>query len=110
MQALYYLRQSFKIDPQDPQTVYGLAFTNIELEDIEHVQKHFQKVQEMEAPKYLRGLARNRLREIAFEIGMLGKYGLDINDTQVGPRPAVAAVDGAGHRSDAGEQDGGKEV
>jgi len=64
--------------------VYGLDFTNMELEDIEHVQKHFQKVQEMEAPKYLRGLARNRLREIAFEIGMLGKYGLDINDPKSG--------------------------
>jgi hypothetical protein len=25
-QALYNLRQSFEIDPQDPQTVYGLAF------------------------------------------------------------------------------------
>ena len=109
MQALYYLRQSFEIDPQDPHTVYGLDFTNMELEDIEHVQKHFQKVRDG-CTQYLRGLARNRLREIAFEIGMLGKYGLDINDTQVGPRPAVAAVDGAGQRSDVGEQDGGKEV
>ena len=26
MQALYNLRQSFEIDPSDPQTVYGLAF------------------------------------------------------------------------------------
>ncbi len=24
--ALYYLRRSFEIDPQDQQTVYGLAF------------------------------------------------------------------------------------
>lgn len=26
LKALYYLRRSLEIDPQDPQTVYGLAF------------------------------------------------------------------------------------
>ncbi len=26
LRALYYLRRSFEIDPQDPQTVYGFAF------------------------------------------------------------------------------------
>jgi Flp pilus assembly protein TadD len=49
LRSLYYLRQSFEIDPQDPQTVYGLAFAYMELE----------------APEDLLGLARNRLREIA---------------------------------------------
>jgi hypothetical protein len=107
-----------EIDPQDPQTVYGLAFAYMELGDMEPAQKHFQKVLEMEAPEELRGLARDGLRKIAarelkargprmdavfylldamrllcgkslqeiqeitFEIGMLGKYGLDINDPQ----------------------------
>ena len=107
-----------EIEPQDPQTVYGLAFPYMELGDIEQAQKHFQKVLEMEAPEELRGLARNGLskiaarelkargprmdavfylldamrlfrgkslqeiQEITFEIGMLGKYGLDINDPQ----------------------------
>lgn len=116
MKALYYLRRSFEIDPQDPQTVYGLVFACMELGDIEQAQKHFQKVLEMEAPENLRVLAKNGLREIAvrglkargprldavfylldalrlfrgksleeireisFEIGMLGQYGLDIND------------------------------
>jgi tetratricopeptide (TPR) repeat protein len=116
LRALYYLRQSYEIDSKDPQTVYGLAFAYMKLDDIEQAQKHFQKVLEMEAPVDLRGLARNGLREIAarelkakgprmdavfylldamrlfrgmslqeiqeitFEIGMLGKYGLDIND------------------------------
>jgi tetratricopeptide (TPR) repeat protein len=116
--ALYYLRQSFEIDPQDPQTVYGLAFAYVELGDIEQAQKHFQKVLAMEAPEELRVLARDGLRriaarelkargprmdavfylldamrlfrgkslpeiqEITFEIGILGKYGLDINDPQ----------------------------
>ncbi|MHB8118203.1 MAG: hypothetical protein ACYDHX_05700 [Methanothrix sp.] len=28
LKALYYLRQSFEIDPHDPQTVYGLAFAH----------------------------------------------------------------------------------
>ena len=65
LRALYYLRQSLEIDPQDPQTVYGLAFAYMELEDIEQAQKHFQKVLEMEAPDDLRVLARNGLREIA---------------------------------------------
>ena len=118
LKALYYLRQSFEIDPHDPQTVYGLAFAYMELGDIEQAQKHFQMVLEMEAPEDLRGLARNGLREIAvrglkargprmdavfylldalrlfrgksleeireisFEIGMLGRHGLDINDPQ----------------------------
>ena len=26
LRALYYLRRSYECDPQDPQTVYGLAF------------------------------------------------------------------------------------
>jgi tetratricopeptide (TPR) repeat protein len=116
--ALYYLRRSLEIDPQDPQTVYGLAFAYMELGDMEPAQKHFQKMLAMEAPEELRGLARKGLskiaarelkargprmdavfylldamrlfrgrslqeiQEITFEIGMLGKYGLDINDPQ----------------------------
>jgi tetratricopeptide (TPR) repeat protein len=118
LRALYYLRQSFEIDPQDSQTVYGLVFAYMELGDMEPAQKHFQAVLEMEAPEELRGLARDGLRKIAarelkvrgprmdavfylldalrlfrgkslqeiqeitFEIGILGKYGLDINDPQ----------------------------
>jgi tetratricopeptide (TPR) repeat protein len=118
LRALYYLRRSYEIDPQDPQTVYGLAFAYMELEDIDPAQKHFQMVLDTEAPEELRGLARNGLREIAvrglksrgprmdavfylldamrlfrgksleevreiaFEIGMQGQYGLDINDPQ----------------------------
>ena len=65
LRALYYLRQSFEIDSQDPQTVYGLAFAYMELGDIEPAQKHFQKVLEMEAPEELRVLARDGLRRIA---------------------------------------------
>ena len=53
------LRQSFEIDPLDPQTVYGLAFAHMELGDMESAQKQFQKVLEMDAPEDLRGLARN---------------------------------------------------
>ena len=65
LRALYYLRRSFEIDPQDPQTVYGLAFAYMELGDMEPAQKHFQKVLEMEAPEELRSLARDGLRKIA---------------------------------------------
>jgi len=50
LRALYYLRCSFEIDPQDPQTMYGLAFAYMELGDMEPAQKQFQKVLEMEAP------------------------------------------------------------
>ena len=116
LRALYYLRRSFEIDPQDPQTVYGFAFAYMVLGDLEQAQKHFLKVLVMEAAEELRGLARDGLRkiaarelkargprmdavfyqldamrlfwgklleevrEIAFDIGMLGNYGLDIND------------------------------
>jgi tetratricopeptide (TPR) repeat protein len=116
LKALYYLRRSFEIEPEDPQTVYGLAFAYKELKDIDNAEMYFKKVLEMDAPGELHGLARNGLREIAaqefkatglrmdavfylldamktfrdksfqeiqevtFEIGMLGKYGLDIND------------------------------
>ena len=65
LRALYYLRQSFEIDPQDPQTVYSLAFAYMELGDMEQTQKHFQKVLEMKAPEELRSLARDGLRDIA---------------------------------------------
>jgi len=40
LRALYYLRRSLEIDPQDPQTVYGLAFAYMELGDMESAQKH----------------------------------------------------------------------
>jgi tetratricopeptide (TPR) repeat protein len=49
LRALYYLRRSFEIDPQDPQTVYALAFAYMELGDIEPAQKHFQKLASMHA-------------------------------------------------------------
>jgi len=62
LQALYHLRQSNECDPQDLQTVYGLAFAYMELGDIEQAQKHFQMVLETAAPEDLRGLARNGLR------------------------------------------------
>jgi tetratricopeptide (TPR) repeat protein len=62
LRALYDLLRSFEIDPQDPQTVYGLAFAYMELGDMEPAQKHFQKVLEMEAPEELRVLARDGLR------------------------------------------------
>ena len=65
LRALYYLRRSYEIDPQDPQTVYGMAFACLKLGDIEPAQKHFQAVLEMEAPEKLRGLARKRLSKIA---------------------------------------------
>jgi len=65
LRALYYLRRSFEIDPQDPQTVYGLAFAYMELGDMEPAQKHFQAVLEMEAPEELRSLARDGLSKIA---------------------------------------------
>jgi len=65
LRALYYLRQSFEIDPLDPQTVYGLAFAYMELGDMEQAQKHFQAVLVMEAPEELHNLARDGLRKIA---------------------------------------------
>ena len=65
LQALYYLRRSNEYDPQDPQTVNGLAFAYMELRDIELAQRQFQAVLKMKAPEELRGLARNGLREMA---------------------------------------------
>jgi hypothetical protein len=46
-------------------TVYGLAFAEKELDDIEQAQMHFLTVQELVASEALRGLARNGLLEIA---------------------------------------------
>ena len=54
LRALYYLRRSFEINPQDPQTVYGLAFACMELGDIQPDQMHFRRVQNMDVPKELR--------------------------------------------------------
>jgi hypothetical protein len=54
LRALYYPRQSFKIDPQDPQTsVYDLAFGD--KATVEPAQKHFRQVLEMDVPEELRG-------------------------------------------------------
>lgn len=54
LKALYFLRQSYQVDPHDPQTVYGLAFAYMELGDIEPARKHFQAVLETQAPEELR--------------------------------------------------------
>ena len=51
LKALCYLRRSYQADPQDPQTVYGLAFAYMEMGDIEQAQKHFQMVLDMPAPE-----------------------------------------------------------
>ena len=65
LRALSFLRQSYQINPKDPQTMYGLAFAYMEMGDIEPAQKNFQVVLDMPAPEELRALARNGLREIA---------------------------------------------
>ena len=46
LKALYYLRRSFEIEPQDPQTVYGLASAYKELNDFDNAEMYFKKVLE----------------------------------------------------------------
>jgi Tfp pilus assembly protein PilF len=46
LKALYYLRRSYQIDPGDPQTVYGLAYTYLKLSDVELAQKYFKELSE----------------------------------------------------------------
>jgi len=45
----------------------------------------------LNALRLFRGKSLQEIQEIALEIGMLDKYGLDINDPQEGPGPAGAA-------------------
>lgn len=45
----------------------------------------------LDAMQLFRGMSLEEVREIAFEIGILGRYELDINKTQGDPCPAVAA-------------------
>jgi hypothetical protein len=49
-------REGDRSIPRTPQTVHAPAFAYMELGDIEQAQKHFQTVQEMEAPENMRGL------------------------------------------------------
>ena len=114
--AFYYLKKSHEINPQDPQTVYGLAFAYKSLNDLENAKKYFKDLLDMPAPETLKELAREGLGEIAFktlkssgprmdvvfymisalkmlkdkpqekvqdisfEIALLGREGLEIND------------------------------
>jgi tetratricopeptide (TPR) repeat protein len=116
LNAFYQLQKSFNINPHDPQTVYGLAFSYRSLNDFENAEKYFKALLDMPAPDNLRELAREGLGEIAFktlksqgprmdvvlyilsaletfkgksaqeikdisfEIGMLGRQGFEIND------------------------------
>ena len=116
LNAFYYLQKSYNINPKDPQTVYGLAFTYKSLNDFENAEKYFKVLLDMRAPEVLKELAREGLGEIAvktlkskgtrmdvvfyivsaletfkgkskqqikdisFEIALLGRQGLDIND------------------------------
>ena len=45
----------------------------------------------MDAMRLFREKSLQEIQEIAFEIGMLGQYGLDINHPKEGPGPAGAA-------------------
>jgi len=63
--AFYYLKKSHEINPQDPQTVYGLAFAYKSLNDLENAKKYFKDLLDMPAPETLKELAREGLGEIA---------------------------------------------
>jgi len=116
LNSFYHLQKSYNINPDDPQTVYGLAFAYQSLNDFENADKYFNALLDMRAPETLKELAREGLGEIAvktlkskglrmdvvfyivnamdtfkgmskqqikntsFEIGLLGRQGLDIND------------------------------
>ena len=43
----YYLKKSHEINPQDPQTVYGLAFAYKSLDDLENAEKYFKDLLDM---------------------------------------------------------------
>jgi hypothetical protein len=64
----------------------------------------------LDALRLFRGKSLQEIQDIIFEIGMLSKYELDINDPKSSPGPADAAGDGTGHRSDAGVRDIGSNL
>ena len=65
--AFYYLKKSYEINHQDPQTVYGLAFAYKSLNDLENAKKYFKDLLDMPALETLKELAREGLGEIAFK-------------------------------------------
>lgn len=67
VKALYYLMKSNEITPQDPQTVYGLALTYQALGDLEWANKYFSDILEMQAPEFLKDMAKDSMREIAVQ-------------------------------------------
>ena len=67
LNAFYNLQKSHNINPHDPQTVYGLAFSYMSLNDFENAEKYFRVLLDMQAPEMLKELARKGLGEIAFK-------------------------------------------
>jgi tetratricopeptide (TPR) repeat protein len=67
LNAFYNLQKSYNINPHDPQTVYGLAFSYMSLNDFENAEKYFRVLLDMQAPEMLKELARKGLGEIAFK-------------------------------------------
>ena len=63
--ALYYLKKAHEIIPDDPQTLYGLAFTYFNLNDFTNAHAYFSHLLEINAPAFLKDMAKDRLREIA---------------------------------------------
>ena len=53
----------------------------------------------LDAMRLFRGKSLEEVREIAFEIGMLGQYGLDINDPKEAEAEAEASGFGPGWRT-----------
>ena len=43
----YHLKKSHEINPQDPQTIYGLAFAYKSLDDLKNAQKYFKDLLDM---------------------------------------------------------------
>ncbi len=63
--ALYYLTKAYEIIPDDPQTLYGLAFVYFSLHDFTNAHAYFSRLLEINAPAFLKDMAKDRLREIA---------------------------------------------
>lgn len=63
--SLDYLEKAYKVNSNDVNTVYGLAYDYLQLKDYQKADRYFRKVLEMDAPTEISELAKTGLREIA---------------------------------------------
>ena len=75
--APYYLKQSFDLLPNDPQTLFGLAQAHEHFGDHQNADDYYKAVVDSNAPDHIKNLARSAKSELAQKPSHAGGFQTD---------------------------------